>query len=145
MRQKRKFFLCVVYRYVYLLRNSLLVVLSQCLWYSARHSNKRFQLLNPKTSISLTRKYWLPVRNAFPAAHWYALLRIVEQLLVFGELHMTISWALPPPNVGPWPLLHQIEYPSCPALKDIFVGDWPLGLTRLNRNVFCALLYPEEP
>ena len=100
---------------------------------------------NPKTSISFTRKLWFPVRKVLPTAHWYVLLRVVVQLLVFGALWMRISWALPPPNTGPYLLLHQIEYPSCSALKRIFVGRRPLGLTRLNRNEFCALLYPEEP
>ena len=38
---KRKLFLGVVYLYIYLLRNSLFVVLLQCLWYNVRHFNNR--------------------------------------------------------------------------------------------------------
>ena len=40
-------------------------------------------------------------------------------------------------------MLHNIAFPSFPLFKGIFVGDRPIGLTRLNRNEFCALLkYP---
>ena len=37
----------------------------------------------------------------------------------------------------------MIAYSSCPAIKGIFVGGRPLGLTRLNRNESGAVLqYP---
>jgi len=36
--------------------------------------------------------------------------------------------------------LQMIAFPSFPAIKGIFVGGKPLGLTRLNRNECGALL-----
>ena len=71
------------------------------------------------------------------------LFRYPEQLLEFGAL--AINRSLPDPNTGPYLLSQYIAYPSCPAVKDIFVGGRPLGLTRLNRNAFCALLFPDVP
>ena len=65
--------------------------------------------------------------------------RFTEHWLEYGAL--TIQRSLPDPNTGPWLLLQHIAVSSCPAIKDIFVGGRPLGLTRLNRNAFSALLY----
>ena len=53
-------------------------------------------------------------------------------MLEFGALGIFRS--LPTPNVGPQLLWQKIAFPSCPAIKGIFVGGRPLGLTRLNRN-----------
>ena len=60
--------------------------------------------------------------------------RCTEQESEFGVEGIRRSWPAPPPNIGPKPPLQQIAYPSCPAIKGIFVGGRPLGLTRLNRN-----------
>ena len=62
------------------------------------------------------------------------------QLLEFGALTMYRS--LPPfPNNGPKLPLHNMAFPSFPAINGILVGGKPFGLTRLNRNESGALLY----
>ena len=59
--------------------------------------------------------------------------RCTEQETEFGVEGIQRS-PTPAPNIGPEPPLQPIAYPSCPAIKGIFVGGRPLGLTRLNRN-----------